>query len=147
MRRAFNAQVLAAIEQAIAETESTHGGEVCFAIEDNLSLRELGRDLTPRGRALEVFARLGVWDTKLNNGVLIYVLWADRDVEIVADRGLARSISPQDWEGACRRMERLFAEGRNQDAVIEGIRAVGSLIAREFPATDRDELPNRPAVL
>jgi uncharacterized membrane protein len=147
LRRAFDADVLEAIETAILETEDTHGGEICFAIEDNLSLRELWDDKTPRGRAVEAFARLGVWDTQQNNGVLIYVLWADRDVEIVADRGLTASISAQEWVAVCQRMEILFAEQRTEEAVVEGIRAVGALIARQFPTADRNELPNRPVLL
>lgn len=147
LRRAFDAEAMAEIEQAIQETESLHGGEVRFAIEDNLSMRELWRDLSPRDRALDVFARLGVWDTKLNNGVLIYVLWADRDVEIVADRGLSAAVANQEWQKVCERMERLFAERRAREAVVEGIRAVGTLIAKEFPATDGNELPNSPVRL
>lgn len=147
LRRAFDAEAMAEIERAIQETESLHGGEVRFAIEDNLSMRELWRDLSPRDRALDVFARLGVWDTKLNNGVLIYVLWADRDVEIVADRGLSAAVANQEWQKVCERMERLFAERRAREAVVEGIRAVGTLIAKEFPATDGNELPNSPVRL
>lgn len=147
LRRAFDAEAMAEIERAIQETESLHGGEVRFAIEDNLSMRELWRDLSPRDRALDVFARLGVWDTKLNNGVLIYVLWADRDVEIVADRGLSAAVANQEWQKVCEHMERLFAERRAREAVVEGIRAVGTLIAKEFPATDGNELPNSPVRL
>jgi uncharacterized membrane protein len=147
LRRAFNREVLASIEQTIIETEEIHGGEICFAIEDNLSMRELWRGKSPRGRAVEVFARLGVWDTQANNGVLIFVLWADRSVEIVADRGLTGSIGPHEWRAVCERMEKLFAENRTSDAVVEGIRAVSALVAREFPVSDGDELPNRPVLL
>ena len=42
---------------------------------------------------MQVFGQLGVWDTAQNNGVLIYLLLADRVVEIVADRGIAARIS------------------------------------------------------
>lgn len=147
LRRAFDSQVLGAIEQAIGETESRHGGEIRFAIEDNLSAAELWRDRTPRARAIEVFARLGVWDTEANNGVLIYVLWADRDVEIVADRAFTGRVSDQEWRAVCQRMEALFAQQQPQQAVIEGIRAAGDLIARHFPATDRNELSNRAVLL
>ncbi len=68
--------------------------------------------LTPRARALEVFAHLRVWDTEHNNGVLIYVQLADRDVEIVADRGFAGRVSPAEWEAVCRLMEEHFRAGR-----------------------------------
>jgi hypothetical protein len=147
LRRTFGAAVLESIEQAISETERLHGGEVRFAIEGALGAVELWREVTPRDRALEVFAQLGVWDTEANNGVLIYVLWADHDVEIVADRGFNGRVSAQEWTAVCHRMEQLFRDNQGQRAVIEGIRATGSLIAKHYPATDRNELPNRPIVL
>lgn len=147
LRRAFDSQVLAAIEQAIAATESTHGGEIRFAVEDNLNAAELWRDITPRERAIDVFAQLRVWDTQLNNGVLIYVLWADHDVEIVADRAFTQRVSDQEWREVCQRMEQLFRRRQVQAAAEEGIRVVGSLIARHFPAVDRNEQSNRPVLL
>ena len=147
LRRAFDEAALQAIEQAIVASEAQHGGEIRFAIEANLSAYELLREVTPREQALDAFAQLGVWDTQANNGVLIYVLWADHDVEIVADRGFNDRVTPEQWEQICQQMERLFASGRPVDAVIAGIQSVGALIARHFPAADRDELSNRPVVL
>lgn len=147
LRRAFDSAALAAIEQTIAEGERMHGGEIRFAIEGNFNALELMRGITPRERALQAFAQLGVWDTEANNGVLIYVLWADHDVEIVADRGFNGRVSAQEWSEVCHRMELLFGKGEAQQAVIEGIRAASSLIARHYPAGDRDELSNQPVVL
>ncbi|HEY6642340.1 TPM domain-containing protein [Povalibacter sp.] len=147
LRRAFNTQALAAIEQAIRETEQQHGGEIRFAIENNLDLQELWQDLSPRSRAIDAFAHLRVWDTELNNGVLIYVLWADHDVEIVADRGYASRVGEQQWREICQRMEQSFAIGQPEQAAVEGVRAVGQLIAQHFPLTDRNELPDRPVFL
>lgn len=147
LRRAFDAATLQAIEQAITDTEGRHGGEIRFAVEASVSALDLMRGVTPRQQALHVFARLGVWDTAANNGVLIYVSWADRDVEIVADRGFNGRVSEQEWADVCRRMEQAFARGAPRQAIVDGIQAVGALIARHFPATDRDELPNRPVVL
>jgi uncharacterized membrane protein len=147
LRRAFDAATLQAIEQAIADTERTHGGEIRFAVEASSSPLDLIRGVTPRHQALDAFARLGVWDTDANNGVLIYLSWADRDVEIVADRGFNDRVTPQEWTDVCRRMEQSFARGSARQAVVEGVQAVGALIARHFPAADRDELPNRPVLL
>jgi uncharacterized membrane protein YgcG len=147
VRRAFDAATLQAIEQAISDTERSHGGEIRFAVEASASPIDLMRGITPRHQAMEAFARLGVWDTEANNGVLIYVAWADRDVEIVADRGFNGLVSVQEWAEVCHRMEQSFAGGSPRQAVVDGIRAAGVLIARHFPTTDRDELPNRPALL
>jgi uncharacterized membrane protein len=147
LRRAFDAATLQAIEQAIADTERSHGGEIRFAVEANRGVIDVMRGVSPREHALHVFAQLGVWDTDANNGVLIYVSWADRDVEIVADRGFNGRVSEQEWAQVCRHMEQAFARGAAREAVVAGIQAVGALIARHFPRGDRDELPNRPVLL
>jgi hypothetical protein len=147
LRRVFDDATLKAIEEAIAAGELTHGGEIRFAIEANLSAAELLRGLTPRERAMQAFAQLSVWDTEANNGVLIYVLWADHDVEIVADRGFNGRISDEQWAEVCRRMESLFRQGDARQAAVEGIRSASALLAEHYPFVDRDELPDRPAIL
>jgi uncharacterized membrane protein YgcG len=147
VRSTFTQQALNEIETAIAATERTHGGEIRFAVEGNLSAPELWRNVSARERALEVFARLGVWDTDANNGVLIYVLWADHDVEIVADRGFNGRVTAGEWAAVCHQMEAHFRANRPQQAVIDGVRGVGALIAKHFPAIDRNELPDRPVML
>lgn len=147
VRRAFDAATLDAIEKAIGEVERSHGGEIRFAVEASLAALDVMREVSPRERALHVFSHLRVWDTEANNGVLIYVLWADHDVEIVADRGYNGRVTAREWSEVCHRMEQLFGNGDTREAAIEGVRAVGALIARHFPAVSRGELPNRPVVL
>jgi uncharacterized membrane protein len=148
-RRRFSNEVIEAIESAVAVAERKTSGEIRFAIETTLSIPELWSGKHPRECAHEAFARLRVWDSELNNGVLIYVLMADRDVEIVADRGAAARISPTEWEAACRLMESHFREGRFREGALAGVEAVGGLLEREFPSRpgNRDELPNQPALL
>jgi len=96
-RRAFPSHVLEAIEKAITALEARHAGEIRFVIETALDLAELRAGITPRERALEVFGLLRVWDTADNNGVLIYLLMAEHDVEIIADRGIAARVSSAEW--------------------------------------------------
>jgi uncharacterized membrane protein len=126
-----------------------HSGELRFVIETALEGAALWRDLSPRQRALDVFAHLRTWDTSRRNGVLIYLLLADRDVEIVADRGFDGFVSPAEWESACRAMETEFRGRRYKEGAIAGVQAVSALIERHFPPEPRDvnELPNRPVIL
>ena len=149
LARAFPADTLAAIEQAIAAAERRHGGQIRFAVEGALEVGELLRGRTARERAVEVFSSLRVWDTEANNGVLLYLLLADRDVEIVADRGYNGRVSPAQWEEACRAMERSLAAGRFEEGIVAGVGRIAELAARHFPprAAPPDELDNRPAVL
>lgn len=148
-RRRFSRQVNEAIEFAIAKAEMRTSGEIAFAVETNLEFAALRANRSARERAIEVFGELRVWDTELSNGVLIYVLMADRDVEIVADRGAAALIPPSEWEGACRHMEGHFRAGRFQEGAVAGVAAVGALLERHFPArpADRNERPDQPRLL
>src|SRR5438270_2067234 len=112
VRRIFLPRVLAAIEQAIKAGEATHAGQVRFVVEGALDGAPLFRNQPARERALDLFSQLRIWDTADNNGVLIYLLLADRDVEIVADRGIDAKVGPGGWGQICRDMEADFASGR-----------------------------------
>jgi len=148
LRRSFPEPTLAAIERAVREDEARHGGQIRFAIEGALDWAELRAGVDARRRALDVFSHLRVWDTERNNGVLIYLLLADRDVEIVADRGVHRHAGDAAWEQICRGMEAQFRAGRFEQGAVEGVHRVGDLLARHFPPTGepRNELPDRPVV-
>jgi len=148
-RRKFSPSALKRIEDAIAAGERQHQGQVRFAVEASLPLAQIVQGLEPRARALEMFGRLGVWDTEHNNGVLIYVLLADKDVEIVADRGVNRKVTQETWQVICRVMESAFREGRFEEGALDGIAAVNELLAQHFPRSDAgpNELSDQPIVL
>lgn len=149
MRQRFDTAVRARIEAEIKQAESRQGGEICFAIEGALPWLALWNGVTPRARAIDLFAALGVWDTAANNGVLIHVLFADHSVEFVADRGIAGRIGVAEWEPLCREVEALYRQGRFEEGSAAAVRGVAALLARHFPAhgPDRDELPNQPFLL
>lgn len=149
VRRAFPPRVLDAIERAIRATETRHDGHIRFAVEAALDLAPLLAGQTARERAVGVFSELRVWDTEHNNGVLIYLLLADRDVEIVADRGIHARLGTETWETICRGMEAAFRDGKFEQGMLAGIHAVGEHLARHFPARGGkpNEMPDRPVVL
>lgn len=149
VRRVFPAASLGRIEHAIRDAEREHNGEIRFAIEAALPWAELARGQSARERAIEVFSRLRVWDTEHNNGVLIYLLLADRDVEIVADRGVDARVTRQAWEEICREMEAFFRRGEFEAGLLAGIRAVAAHLRRHYPksADDPNEIPDRPLIL
>jgi uncharacterized membrane protein len=149
VQRSFPPEVLAAIERKIGEQEARHDGEIRFAVEAALPLRDLARGIGSRARAIEIFTRLHVWDTEHNAGVLLYVLLADKRVEIVADRGIDRRVGAQAWESISGEIERRYAAGRFEEGTLLGIQAISDLLATHFPpqSDNRDELPNKPVVL
>src|SRR3990172_10899298 len=149
VRRVSSQRALDAIERTIRETETRHDGQIRFAVEAALDLSPLLAGQAARERAVEVFSQLRVWDTEHNNGVLIYLLMADRDVEIVADRGINARLGKEVWEEICRGMEAAFRDGRFEQGVLEGIRSVGQHLARHYPhaGVKPNELADRPVLM
>ena len=149
VRRTFLPRTLDAIEQTIRETEAKHNGQIRFAVEAALDLKPLLAGQTAHERSLEVFSRLRVWDTEHNNGVLIYLLLADRNIEIVADRGIHTRLGQETWEAICREMEAAFREGQFEAGVLAGIHAVGKHLSRHFPPRNSkpNEMPDSPVIL
>ncbi len=148
-RRYFSHTAMHNIEVAIRQSECTHTGEIRFVVEAGLHPMDLIMGKAPRQRALELFARLGIWDTADNNGVLIYLQLADRDVEIVADRGIHGHVGAGGWEAVCREMEAAFRRGQFESGVLSGIQQIGKVLQKHFPATtaNNNELPDAPLVI
>jgi uncharacterized membrane protein len=148
-RRIFPPKALAAIEQAIKAGEATHSGQVRFVVEGALDGKPLFKNQPARERALDIFSQLRIWDTAHNNGVLIYLLLADRKVEIVADRGIDAKVGASGWQKICAAMEIDFRAGNFESGVIKGIQAVSQQLAAHFPkhGTGPNELPDAPVVI
>ena len=137
------------IAAAIKQAETGNRGEIAVAIEPALGVLSLLKNQTARDRALEVFSLKRLWDTQENNGVLIYVLLADRAVEIVADRGFSNCVSQEWFQNVTSEMEASFANRDYHGGVIRGVRHLGQILTQQFPGEDLhgDELPNQPFVL
>jgi uncharacterized membrane protein len=149
VRRAFPKDVLDRIEQAIKTGEATHSGQVRFVVEGALDGRPLFSGQSARERALDIFSHLRIWDTAQNNGVLIYLLLADRKVEIVADRGIDARVGAAGWRKICVAMEADFRTGNFAGGAIKGILAVSQELAAHFPrqGAGPNELPDAPVVM
>ena len=149
LRRAFPPRALTAITAAIERSESKHVGQIRFAVEGALHGARLIHDQSPRERAVEVFSNLRMWDTEHRNGVLIYLLLADRAVEIVADRGAHIRVGSQEWQRVCEQIQETLRNRHYQSAIEEGIDAVTQHLARHFPAvrSPSKQLPDSPVLL
>jgi uncharacterized membrane protein len=147
--RVFPAASLNRIEAAIRDAEREHNGEIRFAVEAALPWNRLVDGQSARDRAIEVFSQLHVWDTEHNNGVLIYLLLADRDVEIVADRGVNTRVAQTEWEAICHEMEAHFRNGEFEAGLLAGIHAVTTHLRHHYPKRndDQNEIPDRPVIL
>jgi uncharacterized membrane protein len=118
-------------------------------VEGALDNTPLFNGQSARERAIDVFSQLRMWDTEHNNGVLIYLLLADRNVEIVADRGIHAKAGSREWDSICRKMESSFKQANYEVGAVNGIQMVTQHLMQYFPSTSngKRELPNRPVVL
>jgi uncharacterized membrane protein len=150
VRRAFPARIGAAVVQAVRALEKAHDVELKVAVEGGLPPAALLRGVTSRERAVDLFSQLRVWDTANNTGVLIYLQFADRKIEIVADRGISARVRQEEWDAACAAMAKEFRAGRYEQGALAGIEHVSALLAQHLPPPppgDRDELPDEPVVI
>ncbi|MDP2818876.1 MAG: TPM domain-containing protein [Polaromonas sp.] len=149
VRRHFDRSSLTAIESAIKESETAHAGEIRFVVEDALDGLPLFQGQSARERAIDLFSQLRVWDTQDNTGVLIYLLLADRAVEIVADRGINEKVDSQEWRKICQQMETAFMQSNYGSGVVSGVHAVTQHLVQHFPSVggNGNELPDKPVVL
>jgi uncharacterized membrane protein len=146
---AFPRATLDAIEAAIKASEGRHSGELRFVIETALPLLDVMRGTSSRHRAIEVFGQTRVWDTEENSGVLIYVLLAERRLEIVADRGLAKRVEQREWDAIAQDMQAAYGNKQFLQGTVAGIEAITRLLEQHFPpgAANPNELPDRPVIL
>jgi uncharacterized membrane protein len=149
VNRAFPRATLNAIERAIEESETAQMGEIRFVVEGALDNAPLFGGQSARERALDLFSKLRIWDTEHNSGVLIYLLLADRKVEIVADRGIHAKAGSRAWTTICAAMESAFKKSNFEDGAVQGIQAVTRQLTEHFPAGigNRNELADKPLML
>jgi uncharacterized membrane protein len=128
----FPPPTLSNIETALKMGTAIHGAKFHFVVESALTGAPLFSGQTARERALDIFSYLRLWDTEQRNGVLIYVLLADKAVEVVADRGLADSTTTPEWKAVCSAMESEFRDQRFEIGAVNGIHAVNNILIHHF---------------
>jgi uncharacterized membrane protein len=147
-RRAIGPEVMRRLQQRVQSSERQHSGEIRVCVEAGLPLSYLWRGLKARDRAVTMFGKLRLWDTAHNNGVLIYLLLAERAIEIVADRGLNEHVSAAQWAAIIGTMREAFQARRHEQGLNAAIDAVDALLRQHFallPGQDNpNELPDEP---
>jgi len=147
-RRKLDAAALARIETLVAASERRHSGEIRICVEAGLPLSYLRRGASARERAVTMFGKLRVWDTARNNGVLIYLLLAERAIEVVADRGVDDLVDDAEWQRIADEMKNAFRAGDFDAGLGHAIGEVDALLVRHFAAeagqTIVNELPDAP---
>src|SRR4249920_1104151 len=141
-RRAIGPEVVQRMQQRVQASERHHSGEIRVCVEASLPLSYLWRALSARERAVTLFGKLRVWDTEHNNGVLIYLLLAERAIEIVADRGLSSRVDAGEWRRIVERMGSDFHENRFEQGLTQALEEASALLVAHFPLAQGEANPN-----
>ncbi len=148
-QRAFTPSCLNAIEQEIAAGELKHRCEIRFVVEADMDLGLVRAGVTPKQRALDLFARLGVWDTEENVGLLLYVSFADRSVELIVDRAIKSRLGDDHWHQKLVHLSAAYRQDHFEAATIDLIKSINEDLQIHFPANEYsiNELPNKPTLI
>ena len=147
--RYFNKQDRMHIANAVQQAEKGHVGEIQVVIEGHIPCSQAYHQNT-RLRAQQLFAELGVWDTELNSGVLLYLNLCERKVEIVIDRGLKNATQTETWNKICQNIVVTLAQKEYLRAVIGGVNEIGQVLDQYYVKTDlqdQNEISNEPIIL
>lgn len=123
---------------AIRDAEKNTSGEIRVHIE-NTSNGNVDE------RALEVFSMLKMHNTRLQNGVLIYVSIDEKAFAIYGDKGINTIVTSTFWDDTIQVMKSHFKNKNFKQGLVDGILKAGQELQVHFPwdaANDEDELSN-----
>ncbi len=95
-------------------------------------------------RAVRAFYEKGLYRTRHETGILIFISLFERKVWILGDRGINARIAPESWQQLARTLTTGIREGQACEALCAVIASCGAELAHYFPreADDADELQN-----
>ncbi|HOB66085.1 TPM domain-containing protein [Ottowia sp.] len=160
-RRIVGPELAERLRGFVAASERRHTGEIRVCVEGGLPTSYLWRHwrhaipmaAIVRQRAAMMFAKLRVWDTPHNNGVLIYLLLAEHAIELVADRGIAERVPPSEWQAMVDRLGAALSGGQVEQGLTRALEEVSAVLVAAYPEPDaqpgtapENRLPDEPVL-
>lgn len=128
----------ARIVNTIREAELQTSGEIRIHIESSCPAKE------PINRAVEIFNKQKMYDTKDKNGILIYIAHGDRKFAIYGDKGIHAQVSENYWSDTLAILADYFKKEQFEEGLCIVVLQIGDKLKQLFPysANDKNELPN-----
>lgn len=127
----FSAAQKEMIIQAIRDAEKDTSGEIRLHMETSSKGNALDR-------AVKVFEKLKMHETRLRNGTLIYLAIKDRNFAIFGDEGINEVVPDNFWEDVKGEMQSAFKEEKFAEGISAGILKIGEKLKEFFPYQDDD---------
>ncbi|HKK77144.1 MAG TPA: TPM domain-containing protein [Saprospiraceae bacterium] len=137
MIKFFNEKEEAAIIKSIQEAEQNTSGEIRVHLHEAID-KSLMQD------AKMAFRKMGMQKTRARNGVLVFLVPAEKKFAILGDKGINEVVPDDFWEEVKDKMQHFFRRGLFADGVCAGIEQVGAQLGVYFPYqnNDKNELSN-----
>jgi len=125
------------IVEAIINAEQNTSGEIRVHLEKS-------HEKNAYDRSLDVFLELKMDQTKLQNGVLIYIAVEDKKFAICGDKGINDVVPADFWDCTKNSIATQFQNNNFKQGLIDGITTAGIQLKKYFPVqkNDADELSN-----
>lgn len=122
----FSKEQTERIVEAVKVAERNTSAEIRVHIENHCAE-------DPLDRAVAVFVTLGMEQTELRNGVLIYIAVKDHKIAIIGDAGVNKNVSPMFWNECYAVMREDFVEGDFTRGIVRAIDMIEKEVKRHFP--------------
>ena len=142
LRKILSDKDLKDIADAVAGAEKSTSGEIRVAVRQRRGFNE--RKTPLEVIAQKEFDRLGMTRTEGRTGVLIFLIFEDRQFRIVADQGIHAKVGEATWQKIADEMSSHFSGKRFKEGILHGVREVGNILAVHFPPSgnNKNELPD-----
>lgn len=116
---------------------------------DNIIIPQTVKNHAVTSRAMRYFAESGVYCTKEHSGILIFVSYFEKEVRVIADKGISEKISQDLWNLIADELADSFSKGNSKEAFVNAVNRCGDLLAEYFPNHEEnpDEIPDGLVVL
>ncbi|MBP6386605.1 MAG: TPM domain-containing protein [Pseudarcicella sp.] len=128
----FTTEQQSEIVNAIKQAEKRTSGEIKIHIEKKCNAPVLEH-------ASVIFEQLGIGNTVLQNGVLIYMSIEDRKIAILGDKGIDKVVPNDFWESIYTSIKQKFKEGAFTQGLVNAISQTGVQLQAYFPLAEGDK--------
>lgn len=120
------------IIESIRKAERKTSGEIRIHLECH-------QDKEAYPRAYELFHLLKMDNTRLRNGVLIYLAVEDHKFAIYGDKGIHDKVKFEFWNKTRDLLQHYFTNGEFSEGLIKCVEIIGEELSKHFPWSPFDE--------
>ena len=139
---AFTEEALKRISATVAEVEQHTSAEIRVSIHDERESDQSGLPIEKIGE--QEFFKLGMEKTKLRNGILLLIIYAERKFYVHGDEGIHSRVDPGTWTDVADVLKSNFSHGHFEEGIHTALKTISKHLMTALPSTgdSTNELSN-----